>query len=492
MENNLRAVVLRLRSFLREVLSPLCISLFLAGCGADQIAGDLKVSDSGTELNAEVEQVESGKTAEPESGKSIETVDITSLETGSLVESNNTSLPSCAFPRELSYSANTIKPNHRSQLTMNQDVALAYDDWKFSYLKRVDNTEDEVHPFYRVSFGHGDPSRTVSEGQGYGMIFAAAMAGYDEDAQTIFDGLWRFNRAYPSDVDSRLMSWSVPATEQGGASAFDGDIDMAWALILADAQWGSAGEIHYREEAVAYLQAIRESTIGPDSFLPMLGDWVTADGATHNQYTPRSSDLMPSYFRAFNRYLNDHAPDDATDWLKVLHASSDAVNHLQANYSATTGLLPDFTQGTAAGTQSLVPASASFLEGDHDGHFFYNAGRVPLRLSLDALISGDAISHAQTSKIAEWITSEIRDDAYAIKAGYTLEGEAIGDYFSSFFVAPFGVAMMTSSEYQLALNAVYDAVYAVRDNYYEDSISLLSLLVMSGNYWDPTVHNCGN
>jgi hypothetical protein len=35
------------------------------------------------------------------------------------------------------------------------------------------------------------------------------------------------------------------------------------------------------------------------------------------------------------------------------------------------------------------------------------------------------------------------------------------------------------------LNAVYDAVYGRHENYYEDTVNLLCLLVMSGNFWSP-------
>ena len=70
------------------------------------------------------------------------------------------------------------------------------------------------------------------------------------------------------------MSWQVPGEPEGSASAFDGDADIAYALLLADAQWGSGGSIDYAREARTMIAGILESTIGPDSRLPMLGDWV--------------------------------------------------------------------------------------------------------------------------------------------------------------------------------------------------------------------------
>ena len=36
------------------------------------------------------------------------------------------------------------------------------------------------------------------------------------------------------------------------------------------------------------------------------------------------------------------------------------------------------------------------------------------------------------------------------------------------------------------LDAIYSAVRVKQDDYYEDSITLLCLLAMTGNFWDPT------
>ncbi|NWG75204.1 MAG: hypothetical protein HXY24_11445 [Rubrivivax sp.] len=162
-----------------------------------------------------------------------------------------------------------------------------YDYWKERYLKAAGTTPGGA-PLYRIAFGSSAPNVnvTVSEGQGYGMIIVALMAGHDAQAQTYFDGLWRFARANPSGIDSRLMTWRVPIDGNGNDSAFDGDADMAYALLLADKQWGSSGSINYKAEAEQVIAGILESTIGPTSRLPMLGDWVDPNGVDYNQYTP--------------------------------------------------------------------------------------------------------------------------------------------------------------------------------------------------------------
>lgn len=380
--------------------------------------------------------------------------------------------PSRPFPQHVIYAAGTIKPNHRTQAQLDNDVRAFYQHWKASYLVQQGVTA-AGQPLYRVTVGSTNPGRTVSEGQGYGMIIVALMAGYDPNAQAIFDGLWRFSRKHPSIIDARLMDWEWYAGDNRDDSAFDGDADIAYGLLLARRQWGSSGQINYGSAAKQVITAILQSTIGPDSRLPMLGDWTEPNGSQYNQYTPRSSDFMPSHFRAFRRFTANPA------WGQVVSNSQTVINAIQANYSPTTGLLPDFIVMSH-------PAPPNFLEDPHDGHFYYNAGRTPWRLGMDVLLYNNAVSRTQVRKMSKWIQGAAQGSPAKIKAGYKLNGVPIGNYFTSFFVTPFGVAAMCDSTQQAWLNAIYSKVYNDHEDYYEDSVTLLGLLVMTGNYWDPT------
>lgn len=385
------------------------------------------------------------------------------------------------FPQHTQYAAGSILPNHRSQQQLDDDVRAFYEYWKESYVIDA-GPSPSGNSMYRIAFGKDQPGRdtTVSEGQGYGMIIVPLMAGFDEDAQEIFDGLWEFVRAHPSEADPRLMDWNVPDTENGNVSAFDGDADIAYGLLLADAQWGSNGRIDYKAEAEIYMRAILESTIGSESHLPMLGDWTEQYGEVYSQYTPRSSDFMLVNFWAFGR-----ATQDAV-WTDIVWQSQYVMNEIQANYSPVTGLMPDFI--VLAGEAHIPqPAPANFLEGPHDGHFNYNAGRVPWRVGSDAVLNNDESSRAIVQKISHWIESSTGGDPANIRAGYDLDGNPLpnSDYFTTFFVAPMGVAAMSDPDQQEWLNRIYDAVYAERIDYYEDSVNLLCLLVMSGNAWMP-------
>ncbi|HHJ06703.1 MAG TPA: hypothetical protein ENK24_04310, partial [Anaerolineae bacterium] len=75
--------------------------------------------------------------------------------------------PRRPFPQHVSYAPGTIRPTHRTQAQQDNDARAAYDAWKRNYLKVVTSTGEAM---YRVSFGSTNPERTVSEGQGYGML----------------------------------------------------------------------------------------------------------------------------------------------------------------------------------------------------------------------------------------------------------------------------------------------------------------------------------
>lgn len=394
------------------------------------------------------------------------------------------SSPRHPFPQNLPYVEGSLKPDHRPLEDLNDDVRAAYRRWKLRYLRPA-GAETDGHPRYRIATAASLNARTVSEGQGYGMIVVALMAGHEPDARAIFDGLWEFFNDHRSSIDDRLMDWNVEFDEapdpEGNDSAFDGDADIAYGLLLAARQWGCSGRIDYCFEARDVIDGIMESEIGPESRLPMLGDWVDPDGETYHQYATRPSDFMPGHFRSFARSTGDHR------WDEVASASLAAAAVLQSEFAPVTGLLPDFAVAVDESVESLAPAPAGFLEGPNDGNYSYNAGRTPWRLATDALLNGSDVSAAAATTMGSWIQSEAGGDPYGIRAGYTLAGDPLGHYFSTFFVTPFGVAAMLDGDAQRWLNDVYDSVRMRNQGYYEDSVTLLGLLVMTGNFWDPTL-----
>lgn len=108
-----------------------------------------------------------------------------------------------------------------------------------------------------VDTGNDDISH--SEGQGYGMLFAAVAGD-----KMRFDEMWRWTRQTLQRSDG-LFSWRYrPCPEHNSAcvddpnNATDGDILIAWALLRAAQVWDSQT---YRQQAVTILNAIEDKLV---------------------------------------------------------------------------------------------------------------------------------------------------------------------------------------------------------------------------------------
>ena len=112
------------------------------------------------------------------------------------------SQPAMPFPKHYPYTKGSIKPNHLSQQQLDKQVEAFYDQWKKRYVKPACSPDQYYIWFERKG------KECVSEGQGYGMIITALMAGYDPSAQHTFDGLYRYYQAHPAKTSPYLMAWA--------------------------------------------------------------------------------------------------------------------------------------------------------------------------------------------------------------------------------------------------------------------------------------------
>jgi endo-1,4-beta-D-glucanase Y len=363
------------------------------------------------------------------------------------------------FPQAGSLAGYELKPDNLTPTQLNAAVSNYYFYWKTNYLA----PSVKVAGDYKVNYdGTG---ATVSEAMGYGMLLTAYLAGADPEAKNCFDGLNRFRKRYPSNLNPALMCWKIPANENPVSDdcATDGDLDMALALLLAHRQWGDAT---YLVEATNYLNRIAAALVRSDYSL-RLGDWNSAAGQT------RPSDFMPAHFRGF--YL-------ATGngfWTNVESRCYFILDQLQTNYAAATGLVPDF----ATNNGGWKPAKAGFLEGPNDGSYYYNSCRVPWRIGWAAWAYNDARARQVLSRFMAWTVSR-HAAPVNFRAGYKLDGSNLtgNGYDTACFISPTGVAAMVTTN-QTWLNSTFAYAKDRKEGYYEDSVSLLSMLVMSGNAW---------
>ncbi len=239
------------------------------------------------------------------------------------------------FPQSGNYLAYGLRPSNLAQTQLNAAVSNYYGYWRTNYLA----PSMRVAGDYKVNYdGTGT---TVSEAMGYGMLLTVYMAGADPNARAYFDGLNRFRKRYPSNINGGLMCWKIPADESAVSDdcATDGDLDMAMALLLAHRQWGDAT---YFTEATNYLKGISAALVRADYSL-RLGDWNSAAGQT------RPSDFMPAHFRSFFIATGN------TLWTNVENKCYAILEQLQTNAAPATGLVPDFSVVSSGNWTSAPP-----------------------------------------------------------------------------------------------------------------------------------------
>jgi endo-1,4-beta-D-glucanase Y len=377
------------------------------------------------------------------------------------------------FPQHCRYTAGTIKPNHLNQRQLDKQVTSFYDQWKRRYIKPGCNKGQFYVWFEKPG------KECVSEGQGYGMVITALMAGFDKQAKNIYDGLYLYYKAHPAKTSPYLMAWAQVKNCKNldRSTATDGDMDIAYSLLLADKQWGSKGNINYLQEAKSMITAIIRYEINPKTFSVLLSDG--SEGDSKDYYDMRASDFMPANFKAFE------SVSKTGKWKKAIDNNYRLFGYLQKTYSPDAGLVPDFIRGINAKSR---PAQPNYMESRYDGYYNYNACRVPWRMATDYLLYGDKRAKVFVSPINRWIRETTEGNPDNISAGYTLEGNDIkGRYFEALsFIAPFTVSAMVDKSNQQWLNKLWNYLIAfkLKDyDYYDNTIKILDMIIVSGNYW---------
>jgi hypothetical protein len=452
--------------------------------------------------------------------------------------------PSHPFPQHNSYEQGTILPNHISQEEMDDSVRSFYLAWKRHYVL-PGCRQGESYIWFEGTRG---TNICVSEGQGYGMVIVALMAGFDSSAQQTYDCLYRWFKSHPSTTSPHLMAWTQKkdCNSMDGGAATDGDMDIAYSLLLADAQWGRHSNIPYRQEAFGMIDAIRHQEINQQTYVVMEDN--TSKPRARDYFDMRSSDYMPDHLRAFRDATGDPF------WDTVIDNNYRVFRYLQNTYSPEVGLVPDFiknirfspehisavpgqeTTSQTADTSNVTgpgkakadtssspkpkpiahaagesgypgtgsfpdrdaddvnlfaqPVQPNYLESKYDGVYNFNACRVPWHIGADFLVSGDPRAAAFLTRVNNWIRSTTKGNPDNISAGYNLSGEDLPHrYFEALcFICPFAVAAMSSPDNQEWLNKMWDYIqhFKMKDfDYYDNTIKMLDMIILTGNYWTP-------
>ena len=369
-----------------------------------------------------------------------------------------------------------LRPSSLNQAGLDSALTSFYSQWKATYLTQGQCPSGQLYVNSSGDAGGGS-SISVSEAHGYGMLALVLMAHSDTAAHAQFDQMVSFLLAHPSAAGSGLMAWNINApcnSASGAGSASDGDLDIAYALLLADSTWGSAGAINYLAQAKRIINAIMATEVNQQGHFVTM--WENVSNSDSHYGGMRVSDMMMDHFRAFAQATGD------SRWNTVVSSGYGVLATLQSASSA--GLLPDFAINLLSRAQ---PAGQNFLEGAHDGQYYYNACRLPWRVAIDYMLNNDMRAHDITSALVNGLRTRANGSASAIVDGYDLQGNRVGRNNNLSFMAPLAVGAMVSGN-QAWVDALWQAMASKSmssDQYYGNTIKLLSMITIAGHYRAP-------
>ncbi|HEY4158285.1 MAG TPA: glycosyl hydrolase family 8 [Polyangiaceae bacterium] len=370
------------------------------------------------------------------------------------------------FPRNLrqagcSYPAQADAADARRAVQAWRDEIITADGARGFLRARRPDTPDGV------------ANSTVSEGIAYGMIIAVMI-----DDQPLFDGLYQYALAFAN--ERGLMNWYIAPDGQaplGVGGATDSDEDIAWALLMAERQWGGRGALadSYRAHALRQIERVWEYEVDheqwPDMLIP--GD----DWRGRNVFNP--SYFAPQQYRLFAEVSGN------SGWLRVIDRGYDIVDNSlsEKNGNHENGLVPAWCDDAGTPVEAFPGAMMNYQ---------YDSARLPFRIAQDWAASRDPRAAAYLAKTSAFF-AEI--GANAIVDGYTLKGEPAPDPRaarpnpgSAVFVGCAAAGAMHDARYQAFIDQAYARVNTgtllARSRYYNHSWTVLSLLMFTGNLSD--------
>lgn len=348
----------------------------------------------------------------------------------------------------------------------SEDVIAAYELFKTTLL-----TADGAGGFLRVRRPNSSGAQvnsTVSEGIAYGMLLAVYM-----DDQEVFDKLFQYSQLWLDGYG--LMHWYIDAegtTPLGNGGATDSDEDIAWALIMADRQWGGQGALDktYLELARHQIDLIWTYEVDHDG-----GEVLKPGDQWGGKELTNISYFAPAYYRVFGEVSGKVA-----EWNKVIDKCYEMIDLTlnDTNGNKSNGLVPAWS--TAAGVPTHDPQ-----------HHQLDSCRTPFRIGQDYCYFGEPRARAYLEKITGFYKGVGIEN---ITDGYALDGTPMPakDVRLAAFVGPAGVGAMYDAGNQPFLDQAYadtatlDLIPEVQSIYYNTSWTALSVLMMSGNFVDFT------
>ncbi|MGN6827038.1 glycosyl hydrolase family 8 [Paucibacter sp. M5-1] len=408
------------------------------------------------------------------------------------------------FPYGVNY-PNGIRPSNFSQAQQNADVLAMWQAWRSFYLTSNGAGTNGIRVYKPAENGE-----SVSEGIGFGMLISVFMAATGNSGKSDLDGLFRYYRSKPQLLNGNgigLMAWRIAADGSviDNYVAPDGDIDAAYALLVADKKWGSFGEINYKQEAVAILNNLMKWAVlnrgAGDSNLMYRAAMTVLDRVEKADDYTMSSYQIVSYFKQFKEAAAD------ARWDAVLRAGYKFHDYFyKANPS--NGSLTPFTFLTQPGSNQYQPGVKGY-------NFGYDSSRTPWRLGLDYLWHGTTnanfakLTHTginanlprdMPTRQAKWFEAITGGNPQAAMVSYELGGgTSPGAYRAGQrnMASAMAVGAMTDASNQAWLNTLYawmrqqvpgqtfsSGGITVQPDYYGDTVLMACMIAVTSNMPD--------
>jgi endo-1,4-beta-D-glucanase Y len=295
----------------------------------------------------------------------------------------------------------------------------------------------------------------VSEAIGFGLLITVL-----ENDRESFNKLYKFYTKYLN--SNGLMSWRVNQQFQvssgDSGSATDGDLDAAYALLIAGKKFNNA---EYTRSGLTVCEALYKHCINKVLYTPTLGDWVSND----SQYITgtRPSDFMLTHFQLFA--LED--TQRSREWGLVISSITKLLVD-QLKYSKN-GLVADFLSYDSS-IQQFKPVGPNYLEAEGDQHYNWNSCRYPLRVGTYLMLNPNN-TQLKTALLPLFNFFSSQNDS--VKMGYKINGEPLSQWASLAFTAPH--LILAHSFDKSKVKKIEDIMQSQSNDYYADSIACICL-----------------
>ena len=357
----------------------------------------------------------------------------------------------------------TVTPVNVPAGTLDRDKTTlcgVYSDFLADYVTDAGTGAKRVLAVKRNTHGCNGQC-TVSEQIAYAMLITVGVGD-----QAFFDAFLTY---FQSQKNSRgLMHWLLDpnGTPHEVRSATDADLDIAYALILADVAWPGFG---YKEEAVTLINNLYQYSVD-SQFRLLPADLVNLPG--HDPFELNPGYFSPAYDLPFSVATGE------SGWLNVRAKSYAILSGIQ---HPTTGLVPDWTD----------------LNGQQHGEevkdkYFHDAVRMPWRVGLDYLLTGSPNALTLLQKMETHIKNLHPDyrTAWNKTGAYNPIDRTqgfIGNSPNAAMISPVLVGMMATNDPAF----IQEGWMWMRDKNHDDTfntaLKAISMLTISGHMPLPNV-----